>query len=151
MGDGGMTWAEVAARLAAARTYWLGTVTPAGAPHAAPVWGAVHAGTLYLYTERRTVKARNLAVNPQAVIHLESGEDVLIVRGTVADLGPPAGAPDVVAALSAKYTRPADRHFLPDADPDFDVVYALRPLSAVAWLLSDYDSPHRRWAARPTA
>ena len=34
-----MTWAEVAERLSAARTYWLGTTTVSGAPHAAPVWG----------------------------------------------------------------------------------------------------------------
>jgi hypothetical protein len=37
---------------------------------------------LYLYSERHTVKARNLAVNPRIVVHLESGEDVVIVRGT---------------------------------------------------------------------
>jgi nitroimidazol reductase NimA-like FMN-containing flavoprotein (pyridoxamine 5'-phosphate oxidase superfamily) len=48
-----MTWAEVAERLAAARTYWLGTTTVSGAPHAAPVWGAVTGGTLYLYSEAR--------------------------------------------------------------------------------------------------
>jgi len=30
-----MTWIEVADRLAAARTYWLGSTTPSGAPHAA--------------------------------------------------------------------------------------------------------------------
>lgn len=36
-----MTRAEVAERLSAARTYWLGTTTASGAPHAAPVWGAV--------------------------------------------------------------------------------------------------------------
>ena len=58
-----MTWAEVADRLAAARTYWLGTTTGSGAPHAAPVWGAVTGGTLYLYSERSTVKSRNLAVD----------------------------------------------------------------------------------------
>ena len=56
-----MTWAEVAGRLAAARSYWVGSTTGSGAPHAAPVWGAVTGGTLYLYTERSTVKARNLA------------------------------------------------------------------------------------------
>ena len=49
-----LSWAEVAARLAPARTYWLCTTMPSGAPHAAPVWGAVTGGTLYLYNERRT-------------------------------------------------------------------------------------------------
>ncbi len=98
-----VTWTEVASRLSAARTYWMGTTARSGAPHAAPVWGVVMAETLYLYSERRTVKARNLAVNPQVVIHLESGEDVLIVNGSVQDLGHPSAAPEVVAALAAKY------------------------------------------------
>jgi len=35
------------------------------------------------------------------VVHLESGEDVVIVAGTAEDLGAPAGVPEVVAALSA--------------------------------------------------
>jgi hypothetical protein len=107
------SWPQVAPRLAAARSYWLCTTTPAGAPHAAPVWGVVTGGTLYLYSERRTVKARNLAADPRVVVHLESGEDVVIVRGTAQDLGAPADVPEVVAALSAKYTGEGDRQYLP--------------------------------------
>jgi nitroimidazol reductase NimA-like FMN-containing flavoprotein (pyridoxamine 5'-phosphate oxidase superfamily) len=146
MPDRNMPWAEVAARLSPARTYWLGTTTPSGAPHAAPVWGAVTGETLYLYSERSTVKARNLALDPRVVIHLESGEDVLIVHGAAEDLGAPAGLASVVAALAAKYTRPEDRQYLPDADPAFDVVYALRPRSAMAWRLEDYAASQRRWS-----
>jgi PPOX class probable F420-dependent enzyme len=141
-----MTWAEVAGRLSKARTYWLGTTTPSGAPHAAPVWGAVTGQTLYLYSERSTVKARNLAIDPRVVVHLESGEDVLIVHGAAEDLGPPAEVPSGVAALAAKYTRPEDRQYLPDADPAFDVVYAVRPRSAIAWRLDDYADSQRRWS-----
>jgi hypothetical protein len=83
------------------------------------------------------VKARNLAADPRVVIHLESGEGVLIVRGIAEDLGTPAMGPSVVAALAAKYTRPEDRQYLPDRDPDFDVIYAIRPRSAMAWRLDD--------------
>jgi len=141
-----MTWIEVAERLAAARTYWLGSTTASGAPHAAPLWGVVTGETLHLYSERSTVKARNLAADPRVVVHLESGEDVLIVRGVAEDLGPPAAVPTVVAALAAKYTRPEDRQYLPDTDPDFDVVWAIRPRSAMAWRLSDYAASQRRWS-----
>jgi PPOX class probable F420-dependent enzyme len=147
MQDGAMTWAEVSARLAAARTYWLGTTTPSGAPHAAPVWGVVTSGTLYMYSERGTVKARNLAADPRVVVHLESGEDVVIVRGVAEDVGTPAQVPSVVAALAAKYTRPQDQRYLPSADPDFDVVYAIRPRSAMAWRLEDYAGSQRRWSS----
>jgi hypothetical protein len=55
--------------------------------------------------------------------------------------------PAVVTALAAKYTRPEDQPYLPDHDPDFDVVYALRPQSAMAWRLDDYTASQRRWSA----
>jgi len=145
--DDTLSWPEVAARLAASRNYWLSTTMPSGAPHAAPVWGVVIGHTLYLYSERRTVKARNLGVDPRVVIHLESGDDVVIVRGTAEDLGTPAQVPHVVTALSAKYTGEGDQQYLPDADPDFDVVYAIRPQSAMMWVLADYEASRRRWTA----
>jgi pyridoxamine 5'-phosphate oxidase-like protein len=78
-----------------------------GFPACRPVWGVVTGGTLYLYSERHTVKARNLATDPRVVVHLESGEDVVIVRGTAADLGAPGQVPEVVAALSEKTTARA--------------------------------------------
>ena len=67
------------------------------------------------------------------------------MRGAAQDLGAPAQVPDVVAALSAKYAGPDDRQYLPDADPDFDVVYAISPQSALMWRLADYQASQRRW------
>jgi hypothetical protein len=52
----------------------------------------------------------------------------------------------VVTALAGKYSSPADRPYLPDADPDFDVVYAIRPHTAMMWRLTDYDASQRRWS-----
>jgi len=69
----------------------------------------------------------------------------VIVRGTAEELGTPAQVPDVVAALSAKYTGEDDRQYLPDADPGFDVAYAIRPQSAMMWRLADYEASQRRW------
>jgi hypothetical protein len=144
--DGALSWPEVAAYLQAARNYWLCTTMPSGAPHAAPVWGVVYRETLHLYSERRTVKARNIAADPRVLVHLESAEDVLAVRGTAEDLGLPAQVPHVVTALAEKYSSPDDRPYLPDANPDFDVVYAIRPRSAMMWRLADYESSQRRWS-----
>jgi PPOX class probable F420-dependent enzyme len=141
-----LTWGELAGRLSGARSYWLATTMPSGAPHAVPVWGAVVGGTLYLYSERKTVKARNLAADPRAVVHLESGEDVLIVHGTAENLGPPSRVPPLVTALAAKYTRPGDWQYLPAADPGFDVAYAIRPRTVLTWDLSDFDGSQRRWS-----
>jgi hypothetical protein len=52
-----------------------------------------------------------------------------------------------VAVLAAKYTRPDDQQYLPGTGPDFDVVYALRPKSAMAWRLDDYAASQRRWSS----
>ncbi|HET8665808.1 MAG TPA: pyridoxamine 5'-phosphate oxidase family protein [Nocardioides sp.] len=142
-----LTWPEVAARLAPARSYWLGTVSAVGAPHAAPVWGVVVDDDLYLYSERSTVKARNLVADPRVVVHLESAEDVVIVHGRLDDLGAPGERGDVVAALAAKYPDPDDAQYLPSQDPDFDVLYVLRPERAMAWRLDGYLTSQGRWRA----
>lgn len=140
-----MSWSEVAARLAPARDYWVCSTTPSGAPHAVPAWGAVTGETLYLFSERGTVKARNLAADPRVLVHLSDAEDVLIVRGTAEDAGRPDAHPEVIAALAAKYDSEDDRKYLPDADPAFDVLYAVRPRSAMTWRLDDYEASQRRW------
>src|SRR5690242_18157462 len=104
MTDSALTWSQVAVQLAPWRSYWLGTTTPSGAPHAAPVWGAVLGEVFYFFSERSTVKARNVAADPRVIVHLESGEEVLIVGGVADDVGGPADLPAVVAAFAAKYT-----------------------------------------------
>jgi PPOX class probable F420-dependent enzyme len=148
--DGGSddpSWADVARYLAAARSYWLGTTGPNGSPHVAPVWGVVIDGALFLYSERSTAKARNLARDSRAVIHLESAEDVLIVYGTLQDIGGPDEAEGFVAALADKYREPEDRRYLPSADEAFDVVYRMRPQKALMWILPDFEGTQRRWIA----
>lgn len=146
-----IAWSDVAARLKSPRSYWLATCDAGGSPHVSPVWGAVVAETLHLFSERRTVKARIVAANPQVAIHLESAEDVVIVRGVLEDLGAPDQHPDVLTALEAKYDAPEDVGYLPTADPDFDVLWRLRPRVALLWRLDAYDTSQERWRAEPTA
>lgn len=118
-------------------------------PRTRPRYGAWWAATscLYLYSECRTVKARNLAADPRIVVHLESGEDVVIVRASLRTWAAPPRFPDVVEALAAKYTSVDDQHYLPHAHPDFDVVYVIRPQSAMMWHLADYENSQRRWVS----
>ncbi len=145
-----MDWSEVAGLLGPWRNYWIGTVAGDGGPHAAPVWGVVVSGVLHFYTEDSTVKARNLAADPRVVVHSESGDDVLIVRGTAHLVGAPGGQPAVVDAFAAKYTEPGDAQYLPAAT-EGNQIYAVRPTSAMAWRLDDYEASQRRWvAAEPT-
>jgi hypothetical protein len=140
-----VSWTEIAGRLSPARSYWLGTSDPQGAPHAVPVWGAVLGEDLHFFSERRTAKARYIAANPQVVVHLESAEDVVIVHGRLEDEGVPQDHPDVMGALAAKYSAPQDAQYLPGTDPDFDVLWVLRPDRAMVWRLDDYDASQARW------
>lgn len=76
-------WAEQ--RLKKARTYWISTVRPDGRPHNMPVWADWMEGKLWFSTGRETVKARNLAANPNVVVSVEIGKDDVIVEGVVAE------------------------------------------------------------------
>ncbi len=49
-------------------------------------------------------------------------------------------------AFLRKRSAPDTTPYLPDADPDFDVVYAIRPHSAMMWRLAEYDASQRRWS-----
>ena len=142
-----VTWCEVIARFDAARNAWIGTVDPAGAPHAVPIWTASVDEVLYVFGERRSVKFRNIAANPHVVVNLESGDEVAIVRGSAYDIGTPARAPDVVAAFAAKYTDPDDVQWLPDVDPSVDLVARISPSVALLWSSDDYFGTKRRWQA----
>jgi hypothetical protein len=141
-----LTWSAVAARLAPARNYWLGTTRPDGAPHAAPVWGVVVDDVLYAYTEVDTVKARNLRADPRCVVHLEDGDDVVMARGTMAPVSGPELVASLLAVFAVKYAEPDDRPYLPVGPPG-EVVLALSPSSAMTWQLGDYDGSQRRWSS----
>jgi PPOX class probable F420-dependent enzyme len=142
-----VTWQSVVARLENERDYWLSTVASDGSPHVTPVWAAFVADDCYLYSERRTVKARNIAADPRVVLHLGDATDVVIVHGHLDDVGHPRDHDQVLITFASKYRLPDDQAFLPTHDPDFDVLYLLRPTRALMWKLADYDASQSRWAA----
>jgi hypothetical protein len=144
-GVGDLEWTDVVRRLAAAKIFWLHTTGPSGAPDAAPVWGVTVEDVLYFYSERSTVKARNLQRDPRGVVHLESGVDVVIVHGRLVDRGRPGDHRVVVEAFAQKYVESAEIPFLPSSDPAFDVLYSLDPRRALLWSLPDTEASTRRW------
>jgi nitroimidazol reductase NimA-like FMN-containing flavoprotein (pyridoxamine 5'-phosphate oxidase superfamily) len=141
-----MTWLEIANRLSDPPNYWLVTVTPTGAPHTVPVWGVVADGDFYMYSERSTIKARNIAANDRVALHLESGADVLIVYGKAVELIDGAAVVRVCEAFAGKYTAASEIEWLPTNDPG-TILWQLEPASAQAWELSDMDGSQRRWKA----
>jgi F420H(2)-dependent biliverdin reductase len=91
---------SAAERVETAKNVWLATVRPDGRPHLVPVWYVVDAGRWYLCTAPGSVKARNLARNPQLALALEDGTNPVIVEG---DARPVSPSPTVVDKFKAKY------------------------------------------------
>jgi nitroimidazol reductase NimA-like FMN-containing flavoprotein (pyridoxamine 5'-phosphate oxidase superfamily) len=77
--EGLLPWSWATRRLEAALNYWLGTTRPDGRPHAMPAWAVWLDDALYLEGSPATRRARNLAKNPEMVVHLESGDEVVIL------------------------------------------------------------------------
>src|SRR5437763_10532134 len=78
--EGFVSWTWVAEQLVASRSYWVCTTRPDGRPHAMPVWGLWLADRLLFSTDPTSLKARNFTDRPDVVVHLESGDDVVVLE-----------------------------------------------------------------------
>jgi len=128
-------------RLASARNYWICTVRPDGRPHSIPVWGFWLDGCLYFGTARSSRKARNLAKNPALSIHLDSGDDVIILEGQAVevDLTHKPTFKKLDAVSRAKYKMPI--MIVPES-----ILYSVRPRLVLAWTEKDFPSNATRWS-----
>jgi hypothetical protein len=133
-------WPRVDRQLVDARSYWVCSVGSASRPHAAPVWGVWLDGVLYFSTDRGSRKGRNLAAHPNIAVHLESGEDVVILEGRVQEVLDPARMERIEAVYRAKYDVGLD-----PGGPAEVVVYALRPRTALTWQEHDFVESPVRW------
>jgi hypothetical protein len=103
-------------RLRTATTWWIASVRPDGRPHAMPIWGAWADDRGYLLGQRSARWARNLAANRACVIHVQQGEDVVIVEGHARLLEQPdATVLDRCREGFAKYARSHANQVDPEA------------------------------------
>lgn len=143
-----LAWADVAARLAPVRSYWLATVDASGVPHTVPVWGAIADEVLYFMFYPGTAKERHLAANPAVAVHLPDPEDVLIVEGHLERVGSPADRPEVLTAFRAKYVDPDDLAWLPSSGSSVEVVVSFEPRRAISWVLANFEGSQARWETK---
>ncbi len=135
-----VTWDDVAGRLVAAHNYWVASVRPNGRPHVMPVWGLWLDGAFWFSTDPSSRKGRNLAVNPQVVVHLESGDDVVVVEGVAETWHDPAQLARFADAYDAKYGIRVD------VTDDAFGVYRVAPVVAFAWSERDFPTSAVRWS-----
>jgi hypothetical protein len=134
-------WASVQDKLAASRNYWIITTRADGAPHAAPVWGVWGERGLTFGTSKKSVKGANLLRDRRVVVHLESGDDVVIVTGMVVLLSAEGAAdPALLDAYEEKYAfRPE-----PGSSSD-DQWFLLAPSTVVCWNEADFVNSQVRY------
>ena len=140
-----VSWSWAVERLEQARNYWFSTTRPDGRPHAMPAWAVWLDGALYFDGSPETRRGRNLAVNPAITVHLESGDQVVILEGQALEAGrpDPAFAQRLAAAYEAKYGASHDYHPSP-ATWDSGGLWVMRPRVAFGW--TEFPKALTRWS-----
>ena len=127
-------WPWGVERVSEARNYWVATTRVDGSPHLNPVWGLWHGDAFHFFTDPDSLKARNIRRNPRAVVHLESGDEVVIAEGTLESA---VATPDIVSAYESKYGI--------SLGDEPEGLYRLNHVKILAWLESDFPKTATRW------
>lgn len=142
--EGMLSWSYVTQRLEKARNYWIATTRPDGRPHVVPVWGIWNDDAFYFGGEPTTRWVRNILTNPFVALHLEDGEQVVIVEGKVEKCVPDSGLAVRLARASAeKYAVTSDS---PDSSEVAEDTLCLRPQIVLAWTHFPEDATRWRFA-----
>jgi Pyridoxamine 5'-phosphate oxidase len=143
--EGMLEWGWAVGQLESALNYWFGTTRPDGRPHTMPAWAVWLDGTLYFEGSPRTKRARNLAENPAVVVHLESGDDVVILEGEAHEVGKPdrALAERLAAAFTEKYGATKWEYRPQPEQWDEGGLWSMQPKVAFGW--TDFPADTTRW------
>lgn len=122
-------------RLQTEKNIWMATVRPNGWPHLVPVWFTWHDERIYLCIQPNSVKARNLADNPNIALSLEDGEDVVVCEGSAETI--PAPYPNVVVELfQQKYDWDITN------DQDYTLLLVVTPRKWLGWKVVKRNGNH---------
>ncbi|MBL8147021.1 MAG: pyridoxamine 5'-phosphate oxidase family protein [Anaerolineae bacterium] len=137
--DGMLEWEWAESRLQASRNYWVSTASPDGQPGAAPVWAVWLDGGLIFGVGTTSRKGRHLLANPRVIVHLESGDDVVIVEGRAEPLTDAAVLDRMLPVYAEKYG------ITPDVNDPNSLYLRVVPLVVLAWLEKDFPNSATRF------
>jgi general stress protein 26 len=121
----------------------MATATTDGQPHVAVVSAVVEGDTVWICTNRNSVKARNLRSNPQVSLMWARAAEVYM-RGTVAILDDVAEKRRIWSSGLLPY-NPADFFGTPE-NPDM-VLLKVTPTSATVLTMGEQGPSVQRWKA----
>jgi pyridoxamine 5'-phosphate oxidase-like protein len=104
-----------------------------------PVWGLWLDEMFVFSTARRSRKARNLARDARVVVHLESGDQTVILEGRAREIIDVGLMRRYVAAYHHKY------RYRPDPADNSQATYGVRPRKALGWRERDFPRSATRW------
>ena len=130
-------WDDIEPALEQARNYWLAMCDRHG-PHTAPVWGVWLDGAFLFSTDPASRKGRALAGGGPCSVHLESGDEVVIIHGWAEPL--PRELHDAFIDIYArKYGVLIDPH------DEAQALFRIIPAMAYTWVERDYLRTAARW------
>jgi len=129
-------WSFAEQRLKKSHNYWICSTRPDGRPHSAPVWGVWVDGAFYFSTDPTSHKAKNLAKNPAISVHVDSGDEPVILEGRVEAVKLDK---KVDAAYHGKY-----KMSLSDMPPPVSL-FRLRPAKILAWREKTFGTSATKW------
>ncbi|MDX6285560.1 MAG: hypothetical protein QOG53_1045 [Frankiales bacterium] len=136
---GQLDWSWAEEQLVAARNYWVCTSSRDSRPHVAPVWGLWLDGAFFFSSDPTSRKGRNIAAGSTVVMHLESGNDVVVIEGAAEPPPDSEWLARAAAAYQKKYDTPID----PD-NPGHGM-YVVRPTKVLAWREQDFPTSATRF------
>ena len=128
---GHIPWSNVDRRLRAMREIWIATASPRGRPDAVPVWFWWDGEVAYFTCKAETVKPRNIAHEPNVVLHNGDGTDPIILKGRAERVTDAGERERVEAAYREKYVDLGSG--TPATLTDEDEVYRVTPRLVSAW------------------
>ena len=128
---GTLSWSWARERLDRAMVYWLATTGSDQAPHLIPIWGAWVDDRWYV-EGGPTRWQRNLRENPKMAIHVEFGEEVVIVEGNAREVVAP-DKPLATAILEGYAKYKAIDYEADEKNWSQGGLWELRPVKAFAW------------------
>lgn len=135
-GAGLLPWSFIEERMRASRNCWTSSMRADGRPHAAPVWGLWHDGGFYFSTGEESIKGRNLVAYPEVSVHLESGDEVVILEGRVNEVVDQETLKSLDQAYNKKYGMDMQGP---------DLIFSLEIRKAFAWREVDFPQSATRW------
>jgi hypothetical protein len=139
-----LEWSFIQARMTQAKNYWIVTATQQGKPSATPVWGVWIDDRLYFDGSPETRRGRNIRANPQSAVHLESGDEAVMLEGETII---PEGAPErsLAKRIAAGYRKKyAEQGYAPKASQwDQGGLFVFTPHKAIAW--TNFIKDPTRW------